>query len=600
MIKDKKSNCMFCSLGCGFIIRTEDGRPRELDYDFDNPVNKGSLCPRGNYMLELLNSPARLEGSSVKVNGAFYSTTFEMATSEVAGRLSGIMKENGAGSIGMVVGANLFNEEIAFCIEGAKSLGITSVDVALPLEDSVMLSSESSGFAWPAKRLSVKDIEDQDALLIVGDVLLRSPVTSKMINSVKYGKRGSKIIVVDPERSHTSWFSTRHLRVKPGTEPLLICGMIKAITDDASGGRPLAFRKYFEDMDLGRISERTGVALSSIVSSAKEFLSAKKGAVLLVSGVRDNYLMEMANVLCRVSGDGKGIVPFYAGGNSLGAYKLRSVLKSPRSSRFPEIVGAASASKIKALLLVGVDLLRMVPTQEVKKALSNLEFIAAADVYRTSVMDYADAIIPLSSHLEGEGSVVYSGERLQGFKAVTAPAASMGGLTIMSKIFSKMKGGKGKPGNLNPSAIARRALSNFRRTKKVTVSSIVKEVGGQKMQKQKEFPFLVVPKDDIVHSADGSVTSRHYWAARECGIPYAEINVEDCRALSIADGSRVLLKTKRGEVILIAKASLRWQKGIISVPPHFQEIREIADIGVEEGAGAFRFFPFAGALEMVG
>jgi len=587
-------------MGCGFLIRTVDGRPRELDYDLDNPVNKGSLCPRGNYMLELLNNPSRLEGARIKLNGSFYSSTFDIALSEIYGHLSEIKRAHGAGAVGIMVGPNFLNEDIAQVFAVAKALGIASVDVMLPLEDSLLLSGESTKLSSPVKKLSVEDIADQEALLVVGDILVRSPVTSKMINKVKYGVRGSKIIVVDPERSHTSWFSTRHLQVKPGTEALLLAGMIKAITEGAKKGRALALKKYFKEIDLKQISERTGISTQNIIISAKEFLSAGKAAVILSSGTRDKRLMEMAKLLCLVSGEGKGVIPFYACGNSLGAYKLRTVLKSPGSLTAAEIIDNAASSKIKALVLIGVDLLRIAPTATVKKALSNLSFIAAMDMYRTSVMDYADVIIPLSSHLEAKGSAVYSGGRVQHFEPVSPPAGSLAVRDAMAKIFMKMANAKARSKKLDPSVLAKKALKKFTPKAGVSVPALINEVKAVRRQKPLSgFPFQVMLKDDIVHSSDGSITARHYWAMRECGIPYIEINEEDCRKLSITEGSRVLLRTPWGEVIVIARVSSRWQKGTVALPHHFQEIREISNIGKDEATGLLCFYPFAGSLERI-
>ena len=46
-------------MGCGFIIETRFDEAVNLEYDSNDPVGKGALCAKGNYMLELLNHPMR-------------------------------------------------------------------------------------------------------------------------------------------------------------------------------------------------------------------------------------------------------------------------------------------------------------------------------------------------------------------------------------------------------------------------------------------------------------------------------------------------------------------------------------------------------------
>jgi hypothetical protein len=64
----------------------------------------------------------------------------------------------------------------------------------------------------PSRRATLEEIDKAENLLIIGDILERTPVLSKRINRVKYGKRGNKIIVVDPADTRTTWFATTHLR----------------------------------------------------------------------------------------------------------------------------------------------------------------------------------------------------------------------------------------------------------------------------------------------------------------------------------------------------------------------------------------------------
>ena len=66
MVEKKRTTCLFCSLGCSALVPVGQRTVTGLYYDKDNPVNCGSLCPRGNYILEHIYNPRRLFRPTIK------------------------------------------------------------------------------------------------------------------------------------------------------------------------------------------------------------------------------------------------------------------------------------------------------------------------------------------------------------------------------------------------------------------------------------------------------------------------------------------------------------------------------------------------------
>ena len=60
--------CPYCGVGCGLYIAVEDGRAVGLEYMPEHPVSEGSLCPKGNAVLEILEHPERLRHPMKKAN----------------------------------------------------------------------------------------------------------------------------------------------------------------------------------------------------------------------------------------------------------------------------------------------------------------------------------------------------------------------------------------------------------------------------------------------------------------------------------------------------------------------------------------------------
>ena len=56
------STCGECENGCGLVVKTREGRPIKLEGNPDHPVNRGTLCPRGQASVINLYDPDRLRG----------------------------------------------------------------------------------------------------------------------------------------------------------------------------------------------------------------------------------------------------------------------------------------------------------------------------------------------------------------------------------------------------------------------------------------------------------------------------------------------------------------------------------------------------------
>jgi formate dehydrogenase major subunit len=55
-----KSICPYCGVGCGQDVYVQDGRVTQIEGDYDSPISRGRLCPKGAASEQLVNSPTRL------------------------------------------------------------------------------------------------------------------------------------------------------------------------------------------------------------------------------------------------------------------------------------------------------------------------------------------------------------------------------------------------------------------------------------------------------------------------------------------------------------------------------------------------------------
>lgn len=60
-IKDAQTTtsiCPFCGVGCGLTAYTQGGKLVSVQGDPDHPINQGSLCSKGQAVMEVVTSPA--------------------------------------------------------------------------------------------------------------------------------------------------------------------------------------------------------------------------------------------------------------------------------------------------------------------------------------------------------------------------------------------------------------------------------------------------------------------------------------------------------------------------------------------------------------
>jgi len=87
--KETKTVCPYCSVGCGIIVHTKDGKVVNTEGDPDHPINEGTLCSKGASLYQLINNPLRLTKPKYRAAGAteFKEVEWDWALDEIAKRV---------------------------------------------------------------------------------------------------------------------------------------------------------------------------------------------------------------------------------------------------------------------------------------------------------------------------------------------------------------------------------------------------------------------------------------------------------------------------------------------------------------------------------
>jgi len=106
-----KTTCAYCGVGCQMHLHVKDNQVHRVTGVEDVPPNYGSLCVKGRFGFEFINSPDRLTQPLIKENGKFREASWDEALKRVSNNFQKIKNDSGADSLGVLTSARITNEE---------------------------------------------------------------------------------------------------------------------------------------------------------------------------------------------------------------------------------------------------------------------------------------------------------------------------------------------------------------------------------------------------------------------------------------------------------------------------------------------------------
>ena len=96
---ETRNTCTYCSVACGILIYSLGDRAKNaksniihIEGDPDHPVNRGTLCPKGSALLDIVHAPTRLKVPKYRAPGTkeFKPVSWDFAL----GRIATLMKQD--------------------------------------------------------------------------------------------------------------------------------------------------------------------------------------------------------------------------------------------------------------------------------------------------------------------------------------------------------------------------------------------------------------------------------------------------------------------------------------------------------------------------
>ncbi|TDM04927.1 MAG: sulfate ABC transporter substrate-binding protein [Ideonella sp. MAG2] len=146
---ETRSTCPYCSVSCGIVMYTLGDKAKNvkpsiihIEGDPDHPVNRGSLCPKGAGVMDMIQSKDRVKFPQVREAGSnewkrlsWDEALTRVATHMKADRDANLIKTNDKGvtvnrwnTTGLLISSASSNESGYLSVKIARGLGLVTLD----------------------------------------------------------------------------------------------------------------------------------------------------------------------------------------------------------------------------------------------------------------------------------------------------------------------------------------------------------------------------------------------------------------------------------------------------------------------------------------
>jgi len=431
--------CNLCEAMCGIAIQVEDQQILSIKGDIDDPFSKGHICPKALALKDIQEDPDRLTQPQMKTKNGWKKISWNRAFDIVANKIKDTQRTHGKNAVGAYLGNPnthhhgniLFGPQFLHALRTRNKFSATSNDQLPHMQANLELFGHQLLFPVP-------DIDHMDLFILLGSnpaasngSLMSAPDYQKRLK--KISSRGGETILIDPRKTETARVCDQHLFIKPGTDALLLLGMLHTLFDEnlIEGGRLSTHLEGIAEIQListdyspEKVAALTGIDTDTIKSLARKLASTPRACLFGRMGTSTQefggiatWLIYVINILTNHLDERGGLMFTKPAADliELGAWTGQKghFNRYQSLSGLPEFGGELPANTMAdQILLPSDDQVKMMITlagnpvlsspngQRLDQAFDSLDFMVSIDFYLNETSRHADIILPPTAPLE--------------------------------------------------------------------------------------------------------------------------------------------------------------------------------------------------------
>src|SRR5829696_4364538 len=432
--------CNICEAMCGVEISLQANGTLRIEGDSEDVFSHGYICPKAVALQDIHYDPDRLKQPVRRTDSGWQQIGWDEAFDEVAANLKRVQAKHGRHSVAVYIGnptvhnygSLLFLPGFIRSLHTRNRFSATSVD---------QLAHHFAAFFMFGHQLllPVPDLDRTDFLLIMGgnpaasngSMMTAADIPGRL-RAIR--KRGGRVILIDPRRTETARLADQHIFIRPGTDVLLLLGMLHVIYAEnlVRLDRLAQFTDGVEiigalvaDYSPDKTASITGIGAEQVRELARAFASAKTAVCYGRIGVSTQEFggacQWLINVLNIITGN------LDRPGGAMFTKPAFDAVAAPeglaprgnygrwhsRVRKLPEFGGELPVAALaEDILTPGEDQIKAVITsagnpvlstpngRQLDRAFAGLEFMASIDFYINETTRHANIILPPTSSLE--------------------------------------------------------------------------------------------------------------------------------------------------------------------------------------------------------
>jgi NADH-quinone oxidoreductase subunit G len=397
----------------GHVLR---GRLMRVVPRANDDINETWIADRDRYSCEGLYAADRVQKPMVKEGGAWREVDWEAALEAAASGLQKVVREHGAGQLGVLVSPAATTEEAYLAARIARGLGSENVDHRLRRQD---FRDASGDPVAPTLGCGIAELERASAVLLVGsDVRKEVPIIAHRIRQGAV-RHGSKVASISARAVNVMFPLVANLASNGYGMAQHVAAVLAAALRSAGQSAPASVAAALEGVTPTPEHERIAamlaqgelrmIVLGALAERHASFaeLRALAAALAAVTGARLGYLPEGANAV---------------GASLAGAAPHRGAGGRPVARP-----GLAAAEMLNArlrgyVLVGGVESADVVQPTAAESALQGADCVVALTPYASEEQKAnATVILPVAAFAETSGTWVNVEGRWQSVPGAARP-----------------------------------------------------------------------------------------------------------------------------------------------------------------------------------
>jgi NADH-quinone oxidoreductase subunit G len=600
--------CPHCGTGCQLTVGARKGEFMRVRSKWENGLNRETLCVRGRFGLDFVNSRDRIKRPMIRRDGALVPVSWDEAGDYLRRRLSSVESKASGG-----LASPRLPNEMLYQFQKLMRTVFRTNNIDCSSRWSTPFDTLGPLLTGFYTRAPLDEVIGNDCVLVVGgNVTDENPVTEYLLrDSARRRKTGLLMLSARPSRLDAD--ARAVVRIPPGSEAASLAAVASTLI--AAAGKILP-----ADV-LADIGAKMGVAAATAGSDgpdrlAPALLDGRSVTVLvsvdlLRSPETRATLQWLSNLLqiLRLLGKDLALQFLFDRANQMGAWDMgvlpaalpglqsvgdnaaRTSLRQAWCAEIPSEPGVdfdamlelCDAKRMGALYIAGSDPLMTYPDRRfVARALDAADLVIVQDAFLTDTAGLADVVLPAAGYGEESGTFTNNEGRIQKVCKFREPAFEARGNLAIFDFIAALRNQALRPtsqgevfGEIARLVPAYHALTQDELGADGAFTKAASTPGDEFFAPAPTPDagdrLMLVTGNCLFHN--GYLSERSETLNTVADDPYVEISGPDAAQLGLSDGDQVVVRSAQGELTAQLQVNRRFPKGLVFVPENYRNLR---------------------------